>query len=90
MTRAWRSLPWCALSQLGPDFQNFLCALAHHGAKNQTSANLRNKPCLESLTAYQAICQKLRSFLSLQASNKILAAIFEGVTESGFTVEHLH
>ena len=70
-----------SLGQLGPDFQNFLWALADHAAKNQFSANLLDKQCLDFPTTDQATFQKLRSFLYLQALDKILAAIFEGVTE---------
>jgi hypothetical protein len=70
-----------SLGQLGPDFQNFLWALADHAAKNQFSANLLDKQCVDFPTADQATFQKLRSFLYLQALDKILAAIFEGVTE---------
>ena len=56
-------------------------ALADHAAKNQFSANLLDKQCVDFTTADQATFQKLRSFLYLQELDKILAAIFEGVTE---------
>ncbi len=70
-----------SLGQLGPDFQNFLWALADHAAKNQLSANLQDKQCLDFQTADQETFPKLRSFPYLQALDKVLAAIFEGVTE---------
>ncbi len=83
MTRvlAFAPLVCNSLGQLGPDFQIFLWALANHVAKNQFSANLLDKRCLDLTTADQATCQKLRSFLYVQALDKILAAIFEGLTE---------
>ena len=52
-----------SLGQLGPDFQNFLWALADHVAKNQFSANLLDKQCIDSQTANQATFRKLRSLL---------------------------
>ncbi len=67
-----------SLGQLGPDFQNFLWALADHATKNQLSANLLDKPCLDSQTADQATSRKLRRLLYLRALDKTLAAIFEG------------
>ncbi len=76
------------LGQLGPGFQNFLWDIANHAAKNQISTNLLDKPCLDAQTPDNAIFQKLRSFIYLQALDKILVPIFEGVTE--ITVEHLH
>ena len=36
-----------SLGQLGPDFQNFMWALADHAAKNQFSANLLDKQFLD-------------------------------------------
>ncbi len=71
---AFAPLVCSSLGQLGPLFQ--------HAAKKQLSANVLEKTCLGSQTADQATFRILRSFLYLQALDKILAAIVEGVTES--------
>ncbi len=58
-----------SLGQLAPDFQNILWAFDNHAAKNHVSANLRDKPCLDSQTADRATFRKLRSFLQLQGKD---------------------
>ncbi len=70
-----------SVGQLGPDFQNFLWALADNAAKNHFSANLLDKQCRDFQTDYHATFRKLRSFLYFQALDEILAAIFDSVTE---------
>ncbi len=79
-----RALVCNSLGQLGPDLQNSLrlWALAGHAAKIRF-LNLLDKPCIDSQTPDQATVltiRKTRSFLDLQASDKILPAIFECVT----------
>ena len=72
-----------SLGQFGPDLLRFLWGLADHAARNQVPVELQDLPHLDldSPAPAQAAFQRLRSLIYVQASYRILAAVFEGVTE---------
>ncbi len=73
-----------SLGQPGPEFLCFLWGLADHAARNQVPVELQDLAHLDidSPSPAQAAFQRLRSLIYVQASYRILAAVFEGVTES--------
>ena len=72
-----------SFGQLGPDFLRFLWALADHAARNCVHLPLDDLPQLDPAAADRALAdfKRLRGHLYIQSTYKILAAIFEGVTE---------
>ena len=74
-----------SLGQLGPNFPRLrvLWGLADHAARNQVPVELQDLPHLDldSPAPAQAAFQRLRSLIYVQASYRILAAVFEGLTE---------
>ena len=68
---------------LGPDLLRFLLGLADHAARNQVPVELQDLPHLDldSPSPAQAAFQRLRGLFYVQASYRILAAVFEGVTK---------
>jgi hypothetical protein len=72
-----------SLGQLGPDLLRFLWCLADHAARNQVPVELHELPLLhhEPLPPAHSPFQTLRSRIYVQSTYKILAAVFEGVTE---------
>ena len=72
-----------SLGQLGPDFLRFLWSLANHAARNQVPLELIALPQLglDEPSPTQVAFQRLRCAIYTQSCYRVLAAIFEGVTE---------
>ena len=72
-----------SLGQVGPDFLRFLWGLAEHAARNSVHVPLDDLPHLDPAVADVARTdfKRLRGHLYIQATYKVLAMLFEGVTE---------
>ncbi len=72
-----------SLGLFGADVFFFLWGLADHAARNQVPVELQDLSHIDvdSPSPAQAAFQRLRSLVFMQASYRILAAVFEGVTE---------
>ena len=71
-----------SLGQLGPDFVRFLWRLADHAARNHIPPDLRALPILDPADqSHLQAFKRLRGHIYVQSTYKLLAAIFEGVTE---------
>jgi hypothetical protein len=72
-----------SLGQVGPDFLRFLWGLAEHAALNSVHVPLDDLPHLDPAVADVARTdfKRLRGHLYIQATYKVLAMLFEGVTE---------
>ena len=71
-----------SLGQLGPDLVRFLWRLADHAARNHIPPDLRALPILDPADqSHLQAFKRLRGHIYVQSTYKLLAAIFEGVTE---------
>ena len=72
-----------SLGQVGPDFLRFIWGLAEQAARNSVHVPLDDLPYLDPAVADVARTdfKRLRGHLYIQATYKVLAMLFEGVTE---------